>query len=254
MDAMKSLQYCIFMRKQLPKPNTEAQPFWLSPRFQTWKSAATSSLVIVKGTYTTRYQVKDFCVDAIKLLQSSKIPVIWALKTVEQSVMEALSAIDLLKDLTSQALRLNIALHNERSLGLSCTKLLGAGSETDWLDVLATVLAGLPQIYIVIDIEAVNSHHQTIEHGFSWPSVFLDVFRKVSERGVKTMIKVVMVSYGSTIFREISQKKELQDLVITVGRPQKLPLATRRRIPSKHGATPLMGRGISRSRTKGLEI
>lgn len=107
-----------------------------------------SSLAIVTGNYATHFEVKDFCVNAVTLLRSLKIPVIWALKTVEPSVVEAPSAIDLLKDLTSQALRLNIALHNERSLVLSCTKFLGAESENDWFDILAAVLAGLPQIYI----------------------------------------------------------------------------------------------------------
>lgn len=179
---------------------------------------------------------------------------IWALKTVEPSVVEAPSAIDLLKDLTSQALRLNIALHNERSLVLSYTKFLGAESENDWFDILAAVLAGLPQIYIVIDLEAVNPHYQTIEQGFSWPSAFLNVFGKISERGLKTVVKVVLVSYGSAVFREMSQKTELQDLVITVGRPQSVPAAIRRRIPSMHGATASMGKGIRGSRTRGLSF
>ncbi|MCJ1268458.1 hypothetical protein MMC22_008346 [Lobaria immixta] len=254
MDAMKSLQYCVFMRKQLLKPATAAQPFWLTPRFQTWKSAVASSLVIVKGNYATRFEVKDFCVNAVTLLRSAKIPVIWALKTVEPSVVEAPSAIDLLKDLTSQALRLNIALHNERSLVLSCTKFLGAESENDWFDILAGVLAGLPQIYILIDIEAVNPHYQTIEQGFSWPSAFLNFFGKISERGLKTVVKVVLVSYGSAVFRELSQKKELQDLVITVGQPQTVPAARRRRISSIHGATASMGKGIRGSRTRGLSF
>ena len=210
-----------------------------------------SSLVIIKGNYISRFEVKDFCVSAINLLRDSKIPVLWALKTKEQGALEAPSVIDLLKDLVSQALRLNIALHNERSLALSCTQFQGAETEKNWFELLARVLAGLPQVYIIIDVEAVSPYFGGHDHTFSWPSAFLDFFQNMSEQGCKTLIKVVLVSYGSVASLEMS-RKDSRSVVIPVGRPQTTPLAVRGKLTLKQRGAGPIGRGRGRGRTRGL--
>lgn len=156
-DSVKSLQYCTFMRNRnrsrfVPTP----EPFWLTPKFQTWKSARDSSLVMLRGNHTSRLDLKDFCVNAISLLRDSKVPVLWALKTIKQDAVEALSVVDLLKDLVSQALRVNEIFHTERSMALSCMKFQRAETEMQWLELLGFVLAGLPHVYIIIDVEAVS--------------------------------------------------------------------------------------------------
>lgn len=83
---------------------------------------------------------------------------------------------------------------------------------------------GLPQIYIVTDVEAVSSLYKNAQQAFPWPLAFLDVFEKISERGLKTVVKVVLISYGSADFRDIG-RKDLQGLVIPVARSLKIPLA-----------------------------
>ncbi len=252
-DSVKSLQYCTFMRNRnrsrfVPTP----EPFWLTPKFQTWKSARDSSLVMLRGNHTSRLDLKDFCVNAISLLRDSKVPVLWALKTIKQDAVEALSVVDLLKDLVSQALRVNEIFHTERSMALSCMKFQRAETEMQWLELLGFVLAGLPHVYIIIDVEAVSPRLGSLDATFSWPTAFLDFFQKMVDHRCKTVVRVVLVSYGSSALVD-SSAKELQDLMISVGRLQTLPMTARGRIASQRGSR-FMGRGSGRGRAQDLAL
>ena len=246
-DAMKSLQYCVFMRnRRSSRPSFVSHPFWLEEKFQTWKSMPASSLIMVKGNYTSRFEIKNFCVDAIQLLRDARVPIFWALRTTEQDAIQAPSVTDILKNLVCQVLRLNILAQNERSLALSCSKFHRAETEAQWFDLLGSVLAGLPQIYIIVDVEAASPIYASSKV-FSWPLGFLNVFKKLSERGLKTIVKVVLVSYGSTVFQDLAQK-DFQDCVISVGRAQSTSLATRGKVSSRQRGMTGAGRGYGRGR------
>ena len=248
MDAMKSLRYCTFMKnKQKSRPRSRAQSFWYGPKFQAWEARGSSSLIIVRGTYTTRYEIKDFCVDAISLLKKSNAPVVWILKTVDIYGLEAPSIIDVVKDLISQVLRLNIAFQSERSLALSCTRFRGAETEDEWFRLLAACLAELPQVYMIVDVEAVGPRYIDSHGGFSWPSSFLTIFQEMSARGLKTIVKVVLVSYGSSTFHNI-EEKEVRDFVIPVTQTQIRPLAARISKPSTQRKFASLGRVGKKSR------
>lgn len=56
-----------------------------------------------------------------------------------------------------------------------------------------------------------------LDEGFSLPSAFLGLFQNLSHRGVKTVLEVVLVCYGSASFMETSQE-QFRELVILVGR------------------------------------
>ena len=221
LDAAKALQYCTFVTKRhLRKSRQLREPLWLTSKFQTWTNLQTSSLIIIKGGYGSRFEVKEFCCRVINFIRSSKIHVVWVLKAeYQEDISQAPSVIDLLKELTRQALRLNLALHNERALGLNCAKFISAETETEWLDILSSVLAGLTLVYVIIDVETVSPAYTGLEHTFSWPSAAHQVFKRLLERQIKTVVKIVLVSYGSTMFAD-KPPKDSQDLVISVCRPQ----------------------------------
>ncbi|KAL2059444.1 hypothetical protein ABVK25_000737 [Lepraria finkii] len=246
-DAMKSLQYCVFMRnRRSSRPGFVSHQFWLEEKFRKWKSMPASSLVMVKGSYTSRFEIKNFCVDAIQLLRDARVPIVWALRTTEQDAIHTPSVTDILKNLIRQVLRLNILTQNERSLALNCSKFHGAETEVQWFDLLGSVLAGLPQIYIIVDVEAASPIHADSKV-FSWPLGFLDVFKKLSERGLKTIVKVVLVSYGCSVFQDLGQK-DLQDHVISVGRAQSTSLVRRGKVSSRQRGMTDAGRGYGRGR------
>ena len=250
MDAVKSLQYCTFMRnRNRSRLAPASEPFWLKPQFQAWKSTRHSALIMIQGNHTSRFDLKDFCVNAISLLRDSKVPVLWTLKNIEQSADEAPSASDVLKNLVSQALRLNDVLHSERCMALNCTKFQRAESESQWLELLGAVLSGLPHVYIVIDIEAINPRLKSLNASFSWPIAFLDFFQILANHGCKTVVKVVLVSYSSSVFKGTSDKN-LQDLVIPVRRLESAPIAAKGRKVWQRSLP--RGRAFGRGDTQGL--
>ena len=251
MDGLRSLQYCAFMGdKHLSRPRAPVQPFWLGSRFQRWKCSQASSLIMIKGSYLNRLDIKGFCANVIEQLRESKIPVVWALKAIEDEA-KAPSPVDMLKDLVAQVLRLNIKMQSERCLTSSCTKFHGAETENEWLDLLGSLLDGFRVIYIVIDIEVMSSHYATSSSKFSLPSAFLELFEKMSARSIRTDVKVVLVSYGSLTAQQ-STAATWRDLVIPVNRSVPAPRATRGKLSIRQRDSPLKGRGSGRSNRQSL--
>ena len=123
---------------------------------------------------------------------------------------------DLIKALISQVMRINTALQHESNLALSCAKFQTAEDEDEWFELLASVLAGLSQICIIIDLEMFCLRDR--QSAQRWPSAWMEVFEKMSQRGIKTVVKVILVSYGSRVFKSMpgDELRNLKDCVIQV--------------------------------------
>lgn len=247
-DPVKSLQFSLFMRsRRNPMSEAASESFWLTPKVQSWSMAHESSLVMVKGTFRSRFQIKDFCTNVIELLRDTRIPVVWVLKTIGSREGKDCSSIDLLKNLVVQVLRLNCAVQTEFALSSRLRMLANAVTEDDWFNLLGSVLEGLPQIYFVIDIEMLNSSLPPITKDFSWPLAFLSLFRKMSDRGIKTIVKAILFSYGSPTFLQTT-RQEVRDLVVPVGGAASSRRLLRRQIPSAGPRNISIGRGRGRAR------
>ena len=129
------------------------------------------------------------------------MPVAWVLKKTESRHQETFSPVDLIKALISQVMRINTAIHRDSNLALSCARFRTAENEDQWFELLGSVLAGLPQICIIIDLEMFRL--QDTQSAQRWPSAFMDVFEKMFQRGIKTVVKVILVSYGSKLFNNM---------------------------------------------------
>jgi hypothetical protein len=95
---------------------------------------------MINGTRKLRFHVKAFCTDSISILKEKHISVIWALKSMEGQnvgkVEDKVSTIELLKTLTTQAVRINTALHTDAALTPRLQAYLAASTESDWLKIL----------------------------------------------------------------------------------------------------------------------
>ena len=226
-DAVKSLQYCTFMRnKNRSRFVAAPELFWLRPRFQCWVSSKSSSLIMIKGAHASRFDVIDFCVNAISLLRDSKVPVLWALKTIDQDAVEAPSVVDLLKDLVSQALRVNDALHSER----------------------------LPRVYILIHVEAVSPRLSSLDDTFSLPTAFLEFFQKRSNHGLQDRRQggSCKLSMARRCL-QTRQPKTYRILSSQSGDHRLSPMAVRSRMGSQRGSWSLRA-GFRRGRGWGLAL
>jgi hypothetical protein len=168
-------------------------------------------------------------------------PTLWILRTIDQnegSTSYQPSTVDLLKALVLQAIKLNCTLHNDYTISSRLQMYMSATTEAQWFALLASVLQGLPVVYLVIDIETLGSSLAEIEANFSWPTAFLNLFQELSARVIKTLVKVVLVSYGSPVFAR-NAEKGTRDLVVQVGRLAKGSIALKGKVRSKISGAPL---------------
>lgn len=198
LDPLKILQYRTFLGNRMQRRQlamATRSNFWLDPKFSKWESASSPSLIWLKGDYKTRLEVQRFSIEVISMLRRQSIPVLWALKSVSMQGAASASMTDLLKGLVCQALQMNIALHTESSLALSCAQFRAAQTLKEWFDLLANVIQFLPLLYIVVDLQALGSPHS---QDASWVTNLFAMFDRHSSRKWITRLKVLLVSYGPT--------------------------------------------------------
>ncbi|ATZ45244.1 hypothetical protein BCIN_01g00620 [Botrytis cinerea B05.10] len=223
LDPTKSLQIYFFARKRQQARQAGGSAFWLAPKMQNWNSSMASSLLMVKGGYKLRNHIRKFSADAIQLLRESSIPVIWALKTSEPQTPTPIgntTTIDIIKSLILQAINLNPTLHAEPSLSSRLRTYISAKTEADWLVLLASVLEGIPLLYIIIDIQLLFTSTSELSTGFSWPIGILELFKELSERDSKTVVRVLMLSYGSSFFTQDDMRVYDRDILVVGNRKQ----------------------------------
>ena len=167
----ESFRYYVLMRNKraLTLRGRVIYPFWRSPKLQAWSRAQYSSLSMVRGTYHTRFDVRDFCVNVIEELHHARIAVLWVMKmSGAKAATQSISTIDLLKHLILQALRQNPTAQTEKSMALSCAKTQSLETEGEWFQLLESVLADFPNdVYIIVDLEAISSNVSPLPSTFS---------------------------------------------------------------------------------------
>ncbi|KAF7924669.1 uncharacterized protein EAE97_010620 [Botrytis byssoidea] len=223
LDPTKSLQMYFFARKRQHTRQADGSAFWLASKMQNWNSSIASSLLMVKGSHRLRNEMKKFSADAIQLLRESNIPVIWAIKTSEPQTPTPIgntTTIDIIKSLILQAINLNSSLHTEPSLCSHLQMYLSAKTEADWLVLLASVLKGIPLLYIIIDIQLLFTPTPESSIGFSWPTGIFELFKELSERDSKTVVRVLMLSYGSSFFTQDDMRGYSRDILVVGNKKQ----------------------------------
>ncbi|KAI0429858.1 hypothetical protein F5Y09DRAFT_309247 [Xylaria sp. FL1042] len=237
-EPVKAFQASLLMSKRRQaKPANRGPPFWLDPKVEKWNNSKESSLIMINGSRKLRFHLQHFCARSIESLRDSKLPVIWAVKTLasNNTTADQLSTIDLLKYLVQQAIKLNERIHIDAALAPRLGAYLRAQTEEDWIRVLASVLQGIPLIYIVLDVEVLSQLLEPSVKGF-WPNAFSGLFTELSARGINTIVRVALVGYGSPLLRG-PLGNENQSNIVVVGGPNKIGrptarLALRSRAPS----------------------
>jgi hypothetical protein len=215
LDPLKALQYRAFMSARTRGRQTRTDvgsQFWLNPKFTAWESASSPTMIMVKGEYSTRFQVQSFAVDVINNLRNRTVPTLWTLKSVPADGATSTSAIDVIKGLVCQAIQLNISQHTERSLALSCAQFRAADSVEQWLDLLARTIASFQQLYIIVDLEAVGGSYL---NDISWLSQLAAMFQRHNSGKWISRLKILLVSYGS-MMRQQDDLFNFRDNVVSV--------------------------------------
>lgn len=150
---------------------------------------------------SSRFALKYFCVDIIHQLRAADVPYLLALKINHADGSPgAISAIDLLKYLVKQALEYTKGLQTEGSMSLSCARANCANSETEWFDILGSVLAAIgKQVYIMLDLGTLDQRFLSPSFDFSWLKAFEGLFARLATRGPNVRVKVMLVNYSSSV-------------------------------------------------------
>ena len=181
-QSLRSVAHMVYRHLSSVAAKYSPYSFWLEENFTSWRSRPVSSLIIVRGTRYNRFEIRNFCLKSIFLLQKALIPVVWVLKTTDWRHHETYSSVELIKALISQVLRINITIQRESNLAISCANFRTAANEDEWFELLGSVLAGLSQISVIIDLEMFCLRDQGSAE--RWPSAFIEVFEKMSQRGI----------------------------------------------------------------------
>ncbi|KAK5657159.1 hypothetical protein OQA88_3216 [Cercophora sp. LCS_1] len=185
-------------RKLRLRRSSDHPSLYGSPLLQEWGALTSSSQILVDGSFSSRRTLRDFAVDVIDLVSSVDIPAVWALESNPCSEEEFVTS-DILKYLASQILQLNRSMADERSVSLSARRFQSARTEAEWFALLGTVMEGLEQVYLVVDLELVD---RLGEGQSSWLRNFPLFFEQLRMRGVKTVVKVVFVKVTGVVEEE----------------------------------------------------
>lgn len=144
-----------------------------------------SALIIIRGSFAN--PSRDLTVSIIEAIKLSGSPVVWALnsKNTEEELLSAEedieplpslpTAIDVLKQLVLQQNHTHLS---ERSGALNIARYKSATTESEWFDLLRSVITGMSRLYIVINVEVVGLDSGDTCH---WPETFARFFKEIDK-------------------------------------------------------------------------
>ncbi|KAL9073136.1 MAG: hypothetical protein Q9157_004869 [Trypethelium eluteriae] len=208
-----------------PKKLRRHEPYEEKPmvqyanQLQNWSANPKSSQIAVcASSRCNNRTVRGFGIDAIELIANANVPVVWALTPRIHSTKEHTS-INVLKHLVSQAIQRNTALHNERAVTMSAVRFQTAVTEREWFDLLASVLDGISQIYIIIDMSILDFDSDTEE---PWPMLFNRMFEELAARRLQITVKVAFICQSFRQKGKLGDSEEVQKLSLSSPRSDKV--------------------------------
>jgi hypothetical protein len=204
-------------------------PFWMRPKFQTWYSTPESSLRLIRGSHTTRHHVKLFCLDLIALLREARIPLFWVLKPSNADSQDGDAKVeDVMKSLVLQVLGSQEMSGNawqgakEELVAQLCCRLRCAESLKNWVEILAMAIALYPvlKICLIVDVHMLDDETEngSREHGAPYielAKALLALQNSLRSQGCKTVLKMLLISYGGAVFRG-EEVLQFSDILIAV--------------------------------------
>lgn len=160
-------------------------------QLKNWASQRSSNLLMIKGSFRSRGMAKHVAASIVASTKQSQVPTVWILAP-RTKVSGQLSGLDVLKQLVLQILQKNDSLLSSRSQPLIGREFQCATTESEWFNLLGRVLTGMREIYIVVDIELLRG---SFGDGHMWPTMFVELFRKLVLQSPATILKVAIVFY-----------------------------------------------------------
>lgn len=214
LSPMETLHFCRSVRRnRLQRPGYEKEG--LFPKLERWSGASNSSLVVVGGSGPTRFQAKDLATDMVDLLQAANKPVLWLLNgPLDKTPVYGAHTL-LLKQLVHQAVQLNNrGVVGHISDNFNAPRIASARTENDWLEILRESITGMPEVYLVIDMEALG--YRPNNEAASWLE-FLSSMQSLVNGVPGVVVKAAVISFRRDFVRSIDSDP-LKPLVVPLGK------------------------------------
>ncbi|RYC58038.1 hypothetical protein CHU98_g8183 [Xylaria longipes] len=213
-------------RKQASSGAMGAQP-WVSD-IQEWGEKRTSTQIFVQGYFKTRHAIRDFAATTIDLIKEANIPVVWVLDPIAELPAEnRFNTIDVLKYLACQVLQINNSMLTECQASLNAARFQSAVTESEWLELLTSVLQGMSQIYIIVDMDLVERGGGTTKE---WLQHFSSVGENLNLRNIHTIVKVACMCTNRCVVESLPpETKSIRLDTIMMSRIGKRTVKVKRR-------------------------
>jgi len=201
-----------------------------------WVSGEGSSLFVVRVGPRAEAKAKEFAANVIDLLRPTPYGVIWSLSQLRSHNSTA-SMKDLLKSLIFQALRYDRSLLSNHLDQMNIAKFRADHTEPEWACLLSMIFSKLSKCFIVIETEDL---FQTHRHDIEWARSFLRLFQGLVDHAESSgsMLKVLVVSYGTTLPELHSASTKQNRIVSSLRRPPPVPPRLRRPMTRTRGKRP----------------
>ncbi|KAK7994555.1 hypothetical protein PG991_016143, partial [Apiospora marii] len=217
-DARDNFQYHYTMLRFQRRSEMEVvQRLGASPQLNRWTSSNESSLILVRGSFSTRHALYKLFVGIGGQLQEYDIPWIMALKPPPSETgsrfSSQISVVDVLKHLTLQILQTSSTAQTEKSVSLTCSQFQNETTIQGWLGLLEVSIAWLNRpIYIVIDLDVLDESTRSPEK-FDWAEAVLSIMDHLRTRQLRAQVKVLLGGFGQGLASQLRGLDERCPLV-----------------------------------------
>jgi hypothetical protein len=227
------LSFGIFMRNRRRLLQGVPNELWQSSKLLNWTKPGSCSIVLVKGSFASRFKARDFGVTIVEALRAASKHVLFILQDPQGDRKSQTTVTDLIKSLVFQAMRINEDFQTTKACTVTCARVRSATTESDWMDILLAVLSGLPIVYIIFDVETISHHQEALDKDFAWPVAFVSLFQNLASRGSKTAIKVLFISYGHAKYTQMPTGVRPRDVTVMIDAERHQDLRTKKQLVNR---------------------
>lgn len=190
------------IRRSSPWRANSRDTFEIIQRLGEWISTPNTSLLVLQAQPRAQARVKEIATQLIETLQPKTKRVIWYLSSISFADLDAVPVIEVLRTLVYQSMKLEPDLVVDQPENFNAAKLQASHTETEWFDLLCSILRRLGKCYIIVEAEDVSRDEEEADKLVHALQMLADRFQSTG-----MSIKLFLVSYGPVRFRKDSELK-----------------------------------------------
>ncbi|KAI1611001.1 hypothetical protein EDD37DRAFT_356873 [Exophiala viscosa] len=158
--------------------------------FNDWSTSPSTNILCVGSTFKERKALQQGVVQIIEYLRQSKVAVLWALRSRNQTY----ETLEVLKSLVYQALAATPSTDTDTTSSSMSRRLFNACFEEDYVHLLDDILQNFNIVYIIVESSVMSSDAST-----RFQKHCGDLLARSESRAPRGRLKVLVVNYGPSV-------------------------------------------------------